>query len=1013
MSINKLWTGLAIVLSFLNLSAQDTTRYEAFLTGYQSRTPVLTTGQGHFELWLIEDTLTIEGEFTGLVSDFNPNAAGGAHIHIGKAGQNGGIEFDLNVDLGTDLRSGVFPADSNRVILTAEQKAILEARGYYINIHTATYPGGEIRGQIVPASDAHYQAVMTGSQQTIPVMSEANGMVYAELQGQTLTLSGSVAGLSTPVAVSVGGGAHIHSGLPGQNGGIVFGLIPSLAEDSLGATFEPVTNTFELTEDQATQLRNGGWYVNVHTLNFTGGEVRGQLLPLARAYFRAYLTGTQQSNPVLTLGRGQVIGVMGDSTLQIVGLTSTLSSPIRVDISGGAHLHQGIAGSNGGIAFPLILTLDADSLGASLALTDNTFPLDSASTATLMGRGYYANVHTVNYAGGEVRGQLLPLSQYYLHAYLTGSQEVSPRFTEGFGHLVAEKSGANLTLSGSFNGLSGKVRTDISGGAHLHLAPAGSNGPIGIPIKLSLNADSISGRVLASENRYTITTTQADTLQRRLMYANIHTTTYAPGEIRGQLLHDAIAVFISHLGSESSNNINTKAEGIAITEYTGARLATHGSFNRLSSKLSVNTAGGAHIHYGIAGRNGSIIFSLNSLLNQDSTGGLFNLRSNINNPSLSLVRDTIFKRLTYVNIHTLNYGGGEIRGQLLPYARNYYTATLSGLSETTPVVTTGRGKVNVESTGNRLVLTGSVNNLLDSVAVSIAGGSHIHNAVPGANGGIITNVNLTLDANQLGGMYLSDNNTYTIDAANLPLLREGSLYVNVHTNRVRSGEVRGQLLPSINLYPDVIAAFSAPSNTDTVAVTSSSDSLLAISWPPASDADGQNVVYIWQLSLEPNFLLPLSSVNLGTNNQFALPFSQIDSVLNLLGIAVGQSIKIYHRVFSSDGSLVTSGAVDSLVLKRDEVTSVIEFKPELLKAVLFPNPVTETINLQVWSKSASPAEVTIFSFDGRSMYYQSKLQLSGGIDRPSIPADHLPPGIYQLFISNKGIPLTSIKFLKL
>ena len=1013
MSNTRTWTGVVLLLSFFSLLAQDTTYFEAHLTGYQSRLPVLTIAHGNFQATLIGDTFTLQGQFSELTSDFNANASGGAHIHVGKAGQNGGIAFNLNVDLDSTLRRGTFSPDSNRIVLTADEKNILNSRGYYINIHTAAYPGGEIRGQIVPVADAHFQASLTGSQQSVPVMSDGAGLLYAELHDKQLILSGTVFGLSSPIAVNVAGGFHIHSGIPGQNGGIVFNLTGVLNADSLGATFEAANNTFVLTDEQISQLSNAGLYVNVHTLNFTGGEIRGQILPVARAYFRSFLTGTQQSNPVLTLARGQILGVLGDSTLQLTGLASGFGTPIRIDINGGGHVHQGMAGSNGSIIFPLTLTLNADSLGGSISPANNTFSVDSAQIAHLLNRNYYLQVHTASFPGGEARGQLLPLSQYYFHAYLTGSQEVSPRQSEAFGHLVAEKSGTNVTVSGSFTGLKGKVRTDISGGAHLHLAPAGSNGPIAFPLTLSLNADSTGGQVQASQNRFTLSGTQVDTLQRRLMYANIHTAVFAPGEIRGQLLPDAIAVFISHLGGESMNNVNTKGEGIAITEYTGARLITHGSFNNLSSKVSANTTGGAHIHYGIAGRNGAILFNLNSALNQDSTGGVFAVRSNVNNPSQTMIRDTLFKRLTYVNIHTLNFGGGELRGQLLPYARNYYTATLTGLHETTPVISTGRGKINVESTGNRIIVTGSVNNLLDSVALSVAGGSHLHGAKTGLNGGIANNLNITLDTTYLNGVYLAENNNITLDATNQTALQEGGLYVNVHTNRVRSGEVRGQLLPSINLYPDRISAFITPASTDTVTVSKDSDSLLIVSWAPVSDADGQAVVYLWQLSLEPSFAFPLSTLPLGTNNLFALPFGQIDSVLNLLGIQNGQSIKIYHRVFSSDGSLITSGALDSLVLERGEITSVIEFLPNEFTANLYPNPVQEVINLALWSKESVKTDLSIISYDGRKIFYASSYNFSAGQNQHQIPAQQLPPGFYQLFISKQGRPLTSVKFLKL
>jgi len=66
--------------------------------------------------------------------------------------------------------------------------------------------------------------------------------------------------------------------------------------------------------------------------------------------------------------------------------------------------------------------------------------------------------------------------------------------------------------------------------------------------------------------------------------------------------------------------------------------------------------------------------------------------------------------------------------------------------------------------------------------------AHIHRAAKGANGPVI----VPLD---------KKDNTYTVPAgrkltpAQIEDLKAGNLYVNVHTNRNKGGEVRGQLQP--------------------------------------------------------------------------------------------------------------------------------------------------------------------------------------------------------------------------
>jgi len=64
--------------------------------------------------------------------------------------------------------------------------------------------------------------------------------------------------------------AHFHGpAMPGANAGVVVPF-PSAASPAEGST--------TLTPDQVTDLMAGKWYVNVHTAQNKGGEIRGQVL---------------------------------------------------------------------------------------------------------------------------------------------------------------------------------------------------------------------------------------------------------------------------------------------------------------------------------------------------------------------------------------------------------------------------------------------------------------------------------------------------------------------------------------------------------------------------------------------------------------------------------------------------------------------------------------------------------------------------------------------------------------
>jgi hypothetical protein len=65
------------------------------------------------------------------------------HIHKGPAGTPGGVLFGLGV---APFSS---PVNFASQALTVGQEDSLLNNLYYLNIHSAAFPGGEIRGQIM------------------------------------------------------------------------------------------------------------------------------------------------------------------------------------------------------------------------------------------------------------------------------------------------------------------------------------------------------------------------------------------------------------------------------------------------------------------------------------------------------------------------------------------------------------------------------------------------------------------------------------------------------------------------------------------------------------------------------------------------------------------------------------------------------------------------------------------------------------------------------------------------
>ena len=135
-----------------------------------------------------------------------------------------------------------------------------------MNVHTAAFTGGEIRGQITPDNIEVYGIIADGLQEVPAVTTTASGAGAFTLNTSTGALSGSVT--ITGMTANM---AHIHEGEAGVNGGVLLGL----TDDTDGMWSVPANTT--LTSEQMGVMADGGLYTNFHSDAFPSGEIRGQI----------------------------------------------------------------------------------------------------------------------------------------------------------------------------------------------------------------------------------------------------------------------------------------------------------------------------------------------------------------------------------------------------------------------------------------------------------------------------------------------------------------------------------------------------------------------------------------------------------------------------------------------------------------------------------------------------------------------------------------------------------------
>ena len=113
---------------------------------------------------------------------------------------------------------------------------------------------------------------------------------------------------------------------------------------------------------------------------------------------------------------------------------------------------------------------------------------------------------------------------------------------------------------------------------------------------------------------------------------------------------------------------------------------------------------------------------------------------------------------------------------------NAVSVKLSGAEEVPPAQTSASGGGSI-----RIAEDGSVSGSVTTTGVQ-GTMAHIHQAAKGANGPVI--VPLT-----------KSGDTYTVpagaklNASQLQAFKAGNLYVNVHSDKYKGGEIRGQLTP--------------------------------------------------------------------------------------------------------------------------------------------------------------------------------------------------------------------------
>ncbi len=303
----------------------------------------------------------------------------GAHFHYGAPDKAGPVAFSLNAS--GSVIAGTFDLPDLKFIDS------LDAGRVYINVHTGTNAGGEIRGQLGFMDGAiGFDALIEGANEVPAVTTDAKALMVGWTNYTLDSMQYAVihTGL-TPTA------AHFHNAAAGVNGGVLTALTPYNV-----APTAAYVDKIALSNDNLNKFLKGEIYVNLHTGTNSGGEIRGQVSSSIHEGLVADLCGKQENPATTSTASGA--GFLSIDRNKLIGFFTVVTTGLTANATA-AHIHKGAKGVNGGVYVGFTASASNAYSGAFI------FPTTTAADSAINGLMYF-NVHTAANGTGEIRGQI-------------------------------------------------------------------------------------------------------------------------------------------------------------------------------------------------------------------------------------------------------------------------------------------------------------------------------------------------------------------------------------------------------------------------------------------------------------------------------------------------------------------------------------------------------------------------------------------------------------------------------
>jgi len=486
--------------------------------------------------------------------------------------------------------------------------------------------------------------------------------------------------------------------------------------------------------------------------------------------FTSTMDGTQAIPAVTTSAKGIgsfMLNKTRDAIAVNISFAMLSGAPVNVGI------YQGAMGTNGTLFLDLTPFLTGNRIATTITGTDVT-----ANLAKYFNDDLYVLVTTANNPSGEIRGQIKLETDLSFVSDLN-SMETIPMIMAsgayGLGSYGLSMDNTKLNFKVICQGLTGAITS-----AKLYWGVIGMVGVEVADISSFINGNVITGNIIPTDS-------VLNNLLAGEIYLNITTSQNPTGELRSQLVNYKGLTFDGILdGSQMVPPVSTPAQGVCVIRFSPDLTTMYYDIVVDGVASSIDYS---HLHIGDFGQpynSSSFQVDFTSSINGNRISGT---KTNIS----ALNKDRLLKSNLALLIHTNSHPQGEIRSQVVRFAREGFTVNLEG-QQVVPGVSSaayGSGIVSISRDEENVHYSWVAGNLSAPPT-----DSYFKNNISGQNGPVIYTMSpamIVVGNNASANGFWKSTDTPPFLALNSAQFSADSVYLDIHNSAFPAGEIRGQV----------------------------------------------------------------------------------------------------------------------------------------------------------------------------------------------------------------------------